>query len=1179
MVNIQKVKSEHIRELNFPSKEVFINFVISKNIKSGHGVTIDDLKKKIKRIIFKDEESRRKKLQEERGENYDIITQNMVKRSKKFEFNPYSNNIDDSALSKLQVIFIKIEDGHIIKKLDDSVDLDSDSMRSLIVSLKQNFKPVFGDDNDLRIFKENVLIEIRNHFDDDEIVFLIYNNISIRTVDIYGDTNYLLYYVSKSSSYRDFGDVILHKFCIESEVEKLNYLRNTSFGCFFRCLFFQSSEFFSLPDNYDKLCHFDADYTGQIEINQIDIVAKAFQFNITVLDVEFNIIRCFKHKIVDKNYNRNIYIVRKDGHVYSLRSGYNKSALKDGSGFNHLIHSHYKKDVYVNSIKKDNGKLPKVFKDHKISIVYYHYEQYSNNFYDKEIVKDILYNNNSIFSILESDLNIFYVSSYKDIIDIYDYFRNTKNIIGCLKENFIKGEHELKIIFDNKELYFRTRDYLYFDSLYHPSFTFSYSNVAKYLFQTFIKEPIKKKTNIIVSSAYKSLCTPLVKLFNTSPKYINKYIYLIDLKGAYRFFSGNLNEPFNYFLTGVPKSKDDFDLYFSKKKQNWFFKSKKMNFDDISAYIPIKKRNINIVKEFNDMLIGECIQDNKIIFNCLVGSMHPGEVSQSLVIYFNNRQDFDRFVINQDKKKYIDFEVNEDQHFYKVRFLYEDLSTHYQNFNLVYFATQIIQKCKKAVFKIKKKIERENKNTEVVMCLTDSCMIVSDNPIDISKYTNNTNWELKSQGRNLYIKSVGKYCITDQYNKIVHITKHFNEKCKDCLKCEKCIFKNKCERCQKCMCNINYYTPSSIIDEDDDRDEFEYAYRNISSKNNFKYLVKGSAGCGKTHYIKTTFWNKDRDKCIVLGMTGVSASSLNSFTFHSFFGLKDDKTTIETALNNRISNANLNRIKYCEIIVIDEAYLLKDSDKDKIDTILRFICCSNIEFGGKKMYFIGDDKQLPCVGGTNNYMLDDSNFSTVIDIPYNNNSRMNLIYKTWTDEFRTLDLNSNKIKTMLSKVSKQFSQIPLTDTLTVFYKNKDVEEYNEKNRKNKNLIENGEPIILNRNLNIKGGFFNGCIGTYLKEDDKEYIVKDDKKCLLKLKEKRKYEKNDDDYMSEKEEEDTGDLFSLAYAITIHKVQGLTLEKGINIGFSKFNTTNRDRMCRLLYVALTRVRDFSGVYMF
>ena len=148
---------------------------------------------------------------------------------------------------------------------------------------------------------------------------------------------------------------------------------------------------------------------------------------------------------------------------------------------------------------------------------------------------------------------------------------------------------------------------------------------------------------------------------------------------------------------------------------------------------------------------------------------------------------------------------------------------------------------------------------------------------------------------------------------------------------------------------------------------------NHTSKNIF---LTGRAGTGKTTFLKYIKENCPKQKAIV-APTGVAAINAGGVTMHSFFQLpfgpfipeakgfrnNDEVTNKHTLLSRlRLNSERRKIIRGLELLIIDEISMVRCDVLDAVDLILRHVRYRYSErFGGVQVLFIGDMFQLPPV--------------------------------------------------------------------------------------------------------------------------------------------------------------------------------------------------------------------------
>jgi len=133
-------------------------------------------------------------------------------------------------------------------------------------------------------------------------------------------------------------------------------------------------------------------------------------------------------------------------------------------------------------------------------------------------------------------------------------------------------------------------------------------------------------------------------------------------------------------------------------------------------------------------------------------------------------------------------------------------------------------------------------------------------------------------------------------------------------------------------------------------------------------FLTGKAGTGKTTFLHSL---KDSlpKRMVVTAPTGVAAINAGGVTLHSFFQLpfgpqvlenrtSDNFTTPENKAINRFSREKVNIIRSLELLVIDEISMVRADLLDAVDKVLRRFRNKYLPFGGVQLLMIGDLCQL-----------------------------------------------------------------------------------------------------------------------------------------------------------------------------------------------------------------------------
>jgi len=393
-------------------------------------------------------------------------------------------------------------------------------------------------------------------------------------------------------------------------------------------------------------------------------------------------------------------------------------------------------------------------------------------------------------------------------------------------------------------------------------------------------------------------------------------------------------------------------------------------------------------------------------------------------------------------------------------------------------------------------------------------------------------------------------------------------------------------------------------------------------------FLTGKAGTGKTtflRYIKET----SHKKLAVIAPTGVAAMNAGGVTIHSFFQLpignflpgenmEDGNFYNRSSLLKqlRINGNKRKLIQELDLLVIDEVSMVRADLLDAVDLVLQHVRRQHTPFGGVQMLFIGDLFQLPPVvsndtwGVLKNHYKDPFFFHSHVlqqDPPLY--IELKKIYRQKDEIF--IDLLNNLRNNCLEKKDIEFlnqyyrhdfkpavegEYITLTthnyraDQINIsaleklpgklFSFDATVEgDFQEKTvRAEKRLqLKTGAQIMFIRNDKGESSrYFNGKIGTIRRIEEEEiYVTFPDEKLEL-LVEKETWENVYYKYISETDqiEEEVLGTFTqfpicLAWAITIHKSQGLTFSKAIIDAGNAFAPGQ-------VYVALSRLSSLEGL---
>ena len=382
-------------------------------------------------------------------------------------------------------------------------------------------------------------------------------------------------------------------------------------------------------------------------------------------------------------------------------------------------------------------------------------------------------------------------------------------------------------------------------------------------------------------------------------------------------------------------------------------------------------------------------------------------------------------------------------------------------------------------------------------------------------------------------------------------------------------------------------------------------------------FLTGKAGTGKTTFLKTVV-EKSRKRPIVVAPTGVAAINAGGVTIHSFFQLPFSPYVPGAKVESKFDFSRDKRkiIASIDLLIIDEISMVRADLLDAIDAVLRRFRDHYQPFGGVQLMMIGDLAQLTPVMTPE----DEQILKPYYDTPYFFGSKalqqtdyvtiqLEKVYRQQDISFVDIlnqirdghptqealaQLNTRCQPSFIPRPEKPYIRLTTHNHLANYYNESELQklpgrpfmfhadvkgtfpEYSYPTAETLVLKQGAQVMFVKNDPSANHLYYNGRIGRVIHVDQRKILVlcEGDQEAIevepLEW-ENARYTLNE---VTREIETDIQGTFKqyplrLAWAITIHKSQGLTFERAIIDANQSFAPGQ-------VYVALSRCRSLEGL---
>lgn len=389
--------------------------------------------------------------------------------------------------------------------------------------------------------------------------------------------------------------------------------------------------------------------------------------------------------------------------------------------------------------------------------------------------------------------------------------------------------------------------------------------------------------------------------------------------------------------------------------------------------------------------------------------------------------------------------------------------------------------------------------------------------------------------------------------------------------------------------------------------EQQRAYDTVINTNR-SVLITGNGGTGKSWLLEQI---KKKKQVAVTASTGIAAVNVGGSTIHSWSGLGIGTVPIDKLLSKLrrdekdYNSSKLQRLIDCQTLAIDEVSMLEGGYFTLLDQFLRAVMYSDMPFGGKQLILLGDFLQLPPISRTSipKFVFETPSWMEL-------DPEVCMLTKTFRQEDQEFAdiLNAirlgkldDKGRGLLNECYTRADPEPKKPGIVLHTHNEGCDQINQQGLDqcvsqgarlkqyaakdsgvsqhhiqslDKNCLAPynlslciGARVMLLKNLDTYSGLANGSMGIVSNLHDDEVWVDFDNGVSTSVKRMDWELKEGEELLARRSQIP----LRLAWAVTVHKSQGMSLDK-VYCHLDKCFSAGQ------AYVALSRARNREGLYL-